>query len=193
MIKQRFPEMLSSFSGLPDARKSQGKEYGMDAILLGGLNLFLLKEGSRNQQNNNRTDGSFARSYQRLFGMKLPHGDTVNDVLCELPNSELEQVKMDLMSKLFEQKFLRAYRLSGKYYPVAIDATGIMSFGERHCPHCLRKTSKNGKTTYFHYVLEAKLVTIDGHAISLASEWIENPRGEFEKFLCLYRLMKKRA
>jgi hypothetical protein len=33
-------------------------------------------------------------------------------------------------------------------------------------------------------VLEAKLVTCDGHAISLASEWIENPTGNFDKQDC---------
>jgi hypothetical protein len=67
---------------------------------------------------------------------------------------------------------------------VAVDATGVMSFQERHCEHCLTKTSKNGKTTYFHYVLEAKLVTSAGHAISLATEWVENPVGEFDKQDC---------
>jgi hypothetical protein len=167
----------------------------MGAIMLAALVLFLLKEGSRNQLNNHRADGEFDENYHQLFGMKLPHMDTVNDVLCELPNSELEQVKMDLMSGLFEQKFLREYRLLGKYYLVAVDATGIMNFEKPHCEHCLTKTSKNGSVTYFHYVLEAKLVTHDGHSISLASEWIENPTGEFDKQDCerkaFARLAKK--
>jgi hypothetical protein len=116
--------------------------------------------------------------------MQLPHQDTVNEVLCELDNRALEQVRMDLMSELFEQKWLREYRLLGKYYAVAVDATGTVSFDKPHCPHCLTKKTKNGKTTYFHYVLEAKLVTSSGLAISLASEWIENPTGEFNKQDC---------
>ena len=95
--------------------------------------------------------------------------DAVHDVLCELESEKLESVKMDLMSRMFEQKWLRAYRLLDKYYLVAVDATGTVSFDERHCEHCLTRTTKNGKTTYFHYVLEAKLVTCDGHAFSLAT------------------------
>ena len=169
---------------LPDSRKAQGKEYSLQEVLLGGLCLFLLKEGSRNQFNNHRRDGYFREHYHHLSGMKLPHGDTVKDVLCELPNEELEQVKRDLMSRMFEQKWLRTYRLLNRYYTVAIDATGLMSFKERHCEHCLTKTSKTGGVTYFHYVLEAKLVTRDGHAFSLASEWIENPEGDFDKQDC---------
>ncbi|MDR2086969.1 MAG: hypothetical protein LBP72_07305 [Dysgonamonadaceae bacterium] len=31
---------------------------------------------------------------------------------------------------------------------------------------------------------EAKLVTADGHALSLATEWIENPEGIFDKQDC---------
>jgi len=176
--------MLSFFSRLPDPRKPQGRQYGIEEIMTGGLSLFLFKEGSRNQLNNNRSDGYFSERYRQMFGMELPHQDAVHDVLRKLPNGDLEQVKMNLMSNLFEQKWLREYRLLDEYYLVAVDATGVMSFDERHCEHCLTKTSKSGKTTYFHYVLEAKLVTRDGHAFSLASEWIENPVGDFDKQDC---------
>ncbi|MDR2087079.1 MAG: hypothetical protein LBP72_07875 [Dysgonamonadaceae bacterium] len=31
---------------------------------------------------------------------------------------------------------------------------------------------------------EAKLVTADGHSLSLAGEWIENPEGVFDKQDC---------
>jgi hypothetical protein len=88
------------------------------------------------------------------------------------------------MSRLFNQKWLRKYRLLNKYYLVAVDATGVVSFDHKHCEHCLTKTSKNGKVTYYHYVLEAKLVTRDGLCLSLASEWIENPEGDYVKQDC---------
>ena len=67
---------------------------------------------------------------------------------------------------------------------VAVDGTGIATFEEKHCEHCLTKTSKNGVTYYFHYVLEAKIVTSSGFAISLASEFIENPSGDYQKQDC---------
>jgi hypothetical protein len=176
--------MESAFSRLPDTRKAQGREYSTAELLMAGLYMFVFKAGSRNQFNNTRIDGYFSGHYRELFGKKLPHQDTVNDYLRTLDNDELDRLKMDLMSELFEQKLFRPYRLLGKYYTIAVDATGIMSFDERHCPHCLTKKTKTGKTTYFHYVLEAKLVTRAGHAISLATEWIENPSGEFDKQDC---------
>jgi len=151
---------------------------------MGGAGMFLFKQGSRNSLNNKRRESAFTANYEQCFGVRLPHQDTVSDVLCQLDADQLEQVKMDIMSQLFEQKWLRKYRLQGKYYSVAIDATGAVSFEHRHCEHCLTKKSKNGKITYFHYVLEAKLVTADGYCLSLASEWIENPEGEFNKQDC---------
>jgi hypothetical protein len=184
VIKKRFPELLQMFSDLPNVRKSQGKQYSMPEIMMGGMSIFFFKEGSRNQLNNDRADDNFRNNYRRIFGMKLPHQDTVSDVLRDLPNDVLEEVKEQLMGSFFDQKWLRAYRLLNKYYLVSVDATGVVSFNKPHCEHCLTKTSKGGKTTYFHYVLEAKLVTRDGHAFSLATEWIENPMGDYDKQDC---------
>ena len=49
----------------------------------------------------------------------------------------------------------------------------------------LREPCKKNHVTYFHYVLEAKLVTSTGLSISLASEFIENDPGrDYEKQDC---------
>lgn len=41
-----------------------------------------------------------------------------------------------------------------------------------------------GKTTWFHNVLEAKLVTSNGFSVSLGTEWIANANSEYEKQDC---------
>ena len=156
----------------------------MSELLMSGVSMFLFKEGSRNQINNHRRDGNFSEHYRQMFGVRLSHQDTVSDILRKLDPEYLDRVKMNQMSKLFEQKWLLPYRLLDKYYPVAVDATGIVSFDKPHCEHCLTRKSKDGKISYFHYVLEAKLITCDGLALSLASEWIENPSGDFDKQDC---------
>jgi hypothetical protein len=156
----------------------------MEEIVWGAIAIFLFKLGSRNRINNKRREEPFVEHYERTFGLRLAHQDTNAEVLRKLDSDALEQVKMDLMSHMFDQKWLRPYRLLNKYYPVAIDATGVVSFAHKHCEHCLTKTSKNGKVTYYLYVLEAKLVTRDGHCLSLATEWIENPGVDYEKQDC---------
>ncbi len=147
--------------------------------------MFLLRETSRNAYNNDRRDAIFAKNYFKHLKLRLPHPDTIEDVMRMLLPEQVELLKSQLVSSLIEQKLFRQFRFLGKYYYVAIDATGTHTFEHKHCEHCLTKTSKNGVTTWFHYVLEAKLVTSAGHAISLASEFIENIAGrDYEKQDC---------
>lgn len=67
---------------------------------------------------------------------------------------------------------------------MAVDATYLGEVPEGHCPHCLKKESKNGKVSYFHMGLEAKLVTSNGFSLSLASEFLENPSSPYKKQDC---------
>jgi hypothetical protein len=74
---------------------------------------------------------------------------------------------------LLEKKVFHKWRFNG-YVLVAIDGTGICTFKEKHCGGCLHSESKNGVKTYFHKVLEAKLVTSNGFSISLCTVLIDN-------------------
>jgi len=183
VITKCFPELFRLFNALEDSRKRAG--YSMSEIVTGALFMHLLKEGSRNAYTNDRRDAIFAKNYYRHFKLRLPHPDTIDEVMRTLEPELLEELKAQLVGSLFEQKVLRRFRFLGKYYFVAVDATGMHTFDHKHCDHCLTKTSKHGVTTWFHYVLEAKLVTSSGHAISLASEFIENQPGrDYEKQDC---------
>lgn len=183
VISKRLPDLLPGFKSLKDSRNR--KEYSMEELLAGALFMFIFKQASRNAYNNKRGDIIFAKNYYRHFRLRLPHPDAIDQVMRDLPPEFLEELKAQLVSHLIEKKLFRKFRLLGKYYLVAVDATGIQTFKARHCEHCLTKTSKNGVVSYFHYVLEAKLVTSSGHAISLASEFIENlEHRDFDKQDC---------
>ena len=183
IIDTRFPELFYSFNNLTDSRKR--KEYSMTEILTSVLFMYIFKEASRNAYNNDRREDCFRKIFFKYFGFRLPQADTMDDVLRDLPPGELEILKANLVSGLIEQKILRKFRFLGKFYLVAVDGTGISTFEQRHCDHCLTKTSKTGVVTYFHYVLEAKIVTSSGLSISLASEFIDNTPGrDYEKQDC---------
>ena len=176
VITTHFPELFVRFNSLADSRKRAN--YSMSEILTGGLFMFIFKESSRNAYNNDRREDYFRKNFYRYFKLKLPHADAVDEVLRDLLPDQLETLKAHLVSSLIEQKIFRKFRFLGKYHLVAVDGTGIATFDERHCEHCLTKTSKNGVVTYFHYVLEAKILTTSGLAISLASEFVENHLNE---------------
>jgi hypothetical protein len=110
----------------------------------------------------------------------------VEDFLRILSPDALEQLKATLVAGLITQKVFYRFRLLGKFYTVAIDGTGVNSYSQNDTDNtCIHKTSKNGVTTYYHHVVEAKLVTSTGLSISLASEWIANDEDEkFKKQDC---------
>jgi hypothetical protein len=181
-IQHFFPDLFERLRQLEDCR--QQSDYTLVDILLAAIMLFVLQQGSRNALNNKRAEKKFKQHYERLFKLRLPHLDTVHRVLCRLPDTEVGQLKHTLVKTLLEKKVLHKYRLFRKWFVVAVDGTGVMRFSEPHCEHCLQRTSKSGKTTYFHPVLEAKLITTSGLAISLATEWIANPTGDYDKQDC---------
>ena len=187
-----IPDLFDRLRDIDDVRK-KASEYEQAELLTACLAMFLFKEGSRNAMNNDRQEEKFRKNYQTLFKMRLPHMDTVDVVMRRLKPSELETLKRSLVRTLLARRTLHKFRLFGTWFVVAVDATGVVSFSERHCEHCLTTTSKTGKVTYFHNVLEAKLVCANGFSLSLETEWIENPVGDYTKQDCERKAFKRLA
>jgi hypothetical protein len=192
-IKEHFPTLFDQMANLlTDPRKHRA--YALCEIVLATVMMFLLREGSRNAFNSDRRHETFIKNYERVFGIRLPHMDTVEDVLRVLQPDELEILKACLVSRLIEKKVFHKFKFLGKRFIIAIDGTGLYSYDHKHCDQCLHKTSSTGITTYFHHVLEAKLVTSNGMAISLCTEWIANdPENQFDKQDCEHKAFKRMA
>src|SRR5690554_3358516 len=71
---------------------------------MAGVCMFMLKEGSRNAFNNDRKDPVFRANYQSVFGLDLPHLDTVDDYFRDLATSCLEEVKASLIRDLLRMQ-----------------------------------------------------------------------------------------
>lgn len=189
-IDHFFPKLFDEMREIEDYREKS--DYELAELIMACIAMFIFKEGSRNAFNNDRQEGKFRRNYERVFKMRLPHMDTVDKVMRKLAENELEELKVKLIRILLKKKVLHRFRFYKKW-TIAIDATGVVSYDEKHCEHCLHKTSKKtGKTTYFHNVLEAKLVFTNGFSISLGTEWIENPE-EYKKQDCEFKAFKRLA
>lgn len=167
--------------------------YSITEIIIAAIAMFLLKQGSRNALNQSKEEGNFQKNYRKIFKCNLPHMDTVNEVLRSLDEESLESLSKSLIQTLIKQKIFHKFRLFQKYYRIAVDATGVYSFNQQHCEKCLTRTSKKGKTTYFHNVLEAKLIASNGFSISLGTEWIENPSADYDKQDCELKAFKRLA
>src|SRR5213594_3050363 len=143
-------------------------DYPLPCLLFTGILMFLCHLGARRQiAFKFRDNAPSAANFARLFGVEdAPHGDTLNHAFKNLDPLQVQKCVTRLVEILIRKKVLERYRLLDQYYVIAIDGTGIYSFSERHCEHCLTRTHQ-GQTTYYHYVLEAKLITWDGFSFSL--------------------------
>lgn len=79
------------------------------------------------------------------------------------------------------------------------ESTGLHTFHDKHCDHCLKRVYTNKgtgekQTVYMHHVLEAKLV-VGNMVFSVDSEFIENESEDVTKQDCelkaFHRLSKK--
>ena len=200
-IKRHFGKWGDKTTGIHDERKAGKIIYPLEVLLFTGIMLFVCQLGSRRQINHKlRGNETAEKKYRALFGVEeIPHGDTLNYTYQRLKVEEVQEVVCQLMEKLMKDEELTQWRLFGIYYLVAMDGTGVLSYKERHCEYCLTQKLKNGEIRYYHPVLEAKIVTENGYAFSLMSEFIENTDPQATKQDCelkaFYRLeerLKKR-
>lgn len=164
------------FGGISDPRAALKISYPLSVLLFTGVLLFVCQLGARRQINHQlRGNAAVRKKYKALFGVAdIPHGDTLNYTYQRLQVAEVQEVVCRLMENVMEQEELRCRRLFGIYWLIAMDGTGVLTYPERHCETCLTRKLNNGQTLYYHPVLEAKLVTANGYALSLMTEFIEN-------------------
>ena len=193
-VQHYFGEWDELFRGIKDPRNAAMITYPLPGLLCTGVLMYIFRLGARREINHKlRENGPSREKFGAWFDVEeVPHGDTLNYAFKKLKVAEVQEVECKLIERLIRQKVLKRYRLLDMYYRVAIDGTGVLTFKERHCEHCMSKKLSNGETLYYHPVLEAKLVTQNGFAFSLMTEFIENMDPQANKQDCelkaFYRL-----
>jgi hypothetical protein len=202
-IKEHFFKSMNLWlKKVTDHRHQSYKKYDSEVILF----MMILKNAFNFKSMRSMTDelnqDQVIENLGRALGVDLeeiPHYDTINDFLVELPPEELEKIRTYMIKELLKKRCFEDYRINGKYWGIIFDGTGLFKFDEKHCKHCLRRKYTNEetgetKTIYMHHVLEAKLVVGD-MVLSIGSEFIENESEDVTKQDCelkaFYRLSEK--
>jgi hypothetical protein len=139
--------------------------------------------GARRQIQHRLHTGQVIARLSRLCGKELaavPHGDTLEDYLATVDPALMQGAPQGMVRDLLEARRLEDFRLLGKYYLLTCDLSGHLYLGDRATDFtqgCLTQTAEDGRTLYYRPVCEAKLVTRTGLALSLGSEFVENPPG----------------
>lgn len=199
IIKQYFPQLTQKLEELTDVRNQSYVEYKMSVITVTRLLGLLCGIKSMRETTEKFNTEETITNISKLLEIELeelPHYDTINNVFEKIDIKQLRNIQKYMVNRLIRSKMFDKYRYKGKYFQIVIDGTGITSFKERHCKHCLKKTYNKGEeneySIYYHYVLEAKLVVGD-IVISIDSEFVENEDENVEKQDCEIRAFYRMA
>lgn len=162
---------------MPETRCEPRIVYHRRFLVWWGLLLFLCKLGRLRQLDSELRDEQTevlanVNALAETLQTTLPVCGTLRHFLVHLGPAPLAGLRTRMIRTLIRGKVLDAYRLQGAFV-IAVDGTGHVSFSRRHCAYCLTQTHGE-RTYYYHQVLEAKLVTWSGLALSVASEFIDN-------------------
>jgi hypothetical protein len=178
----------AAMNHLPDPRRTEQCVYTQAHLLWEGILLFMMHLGSRRQMRFERTTEAFARNMARLSGQKdidtVADTDTLAYYAERVPLEAVEQLLAWITTQLIRAKVLDPFRLDG-HFLIAIDGSQVCTFDTQPWPGCPHRKLSNGSIQYFAYVLDAKLVTPCGMALSVATEMLTNEgNDEFDKQDC---------
>lgn len=174
-VRHYFPEFRKWFKGVSDCRNPNSIEYSAVSMLWVGILMFIFKLQARRQINFEMNTGAMVKNISTLTREKLtkiPHDSAVAYLFERLNPDEISKIRTRMVNQLIRKKCFEKYRLFGEYL-IAMDGSRYLSFHQQHCPQCLT-TDNQGNISYYHSVLEAKLVSQNGMAFSTATEFVEN-------------------
>ena len=105
---------------------------------------------------------------------EIPYWETIQDVFITINTNELRDIQKYIVKALIRSKMFDKYRFNGSFQ-LLFDGTGLSSHNYNLNNNCLERKHKDGKISYYKYVLECKLV-VSNIIISLDSEFIENEK-----------------
>jgi hypothetical protein len=187
-VKHFLPDLAAIMNRLPDPRNAAQSIYSQAHLLWLGILLFMMHLGSRRQLRFERLANAFELNLALLSGQHdldfIADPDTLAYYAQHVPVSALEKLLAAITVRLIRMKAFDPFRLYG-YFTVAIDGSQVCTFDYEPWPGCPHRELCTGKTQYFAYVLDAKLVTQSGMALTLATEMLTNEGNEnFDKQDC---------
>ena len=181
IIKKYFPDLLSLFSKLTDKRHKSYVTYKMRTIIMTKLFALLCGITTMTGINDGFNTEEAIQNLSKICNQELkeiPDWQTIQDVIEDLNYNEIDDIRKYMFKALLRSKMFDRFRYNG-CIQLIVDATGLTSLDYNLNGNCLTRT-RDGKTKYYKYVLEAKVV-FGNMLISIDSEWIENNKLNNEK------------
>lgn len=177
-VRHFWPDLNDWLDQIPDPRFQPYVTYDKRFLVWWGLSLYLFQLGARRQLDFELDcrDSEILTNLNRLAKTKQdtrPVHKTLHYFLGRTGVAPYPKLRRQMLQSLIRGKALDAARLQGSLV-VGLDATGHLSFSEKHCAHCLVQRHASGTITYHHQLLEAKLLGPANMVLSMGTEFIEN-------------------
>ena len=183
IIKKYLPNLLDKFEKLTDVRHQSYITYNMKTICV--TRLFGLICGLTSLSNISSDKFNTDACIKNLSNIctaklaDLPYWETIQDVFMNIKIFELKDIQKYIVKTLLRSKMFDKYKFEGAFQ-LLFDGTGLSNHNYNLNGNCLQRKHKDGKVSYYKYVLECKLV-VGNIVISLDSEFIENKKMLTEK------------
>ena len=181
IILKYFPNLMSLFSKLTDKRHKSYITYQMRTIIMTKLFALLCGITTMTGINEKFNTEQAIKNLSKICNQKLneiPNWQTIQDVIEQLDYNEIDDIRKYMFKALLRSKMFDRFRYNG-CIQLIVDATGLTALDYNLNDNCITKT-RDGKTKYYKYVLEAKVV-FGNIVISIDSEWIENNKFKYCK------------
>ena len=174
IIRKYFPELTTLFSKLTDKRHKSYITYKMRTIIMTRLLALLCGITTMTNINTEFKTEDAINNLSLICNQEfkeIPHWQTIQDTIEQLDYNEIDNIRKYMFKALLRSKMFDKFRHNG-CIQLIVDATGLTALDYNLNNNCLTRT-RDGKTKYYKYVLEAKVV-FGNIVISIDSEWIEN-------------------
>jgi hypothetical protein len=177
-VRHFWPDLNDRLDRIPDPRFQPYVIYDRRFLVWWGLSLYLFQLRARRQLDFELDcrDSDILTNLNRLANTKQktrPVHKTLHYFIGRTGVAPYAKLRRQLLQSLIRGKALDAARLQGCFV-VGLDATGHLSFAEKHCEYCLVQRHASGTITYHHQLLEAKILGPANMVLSMATEFIEN-------------------
>lgn len=175
IIVKYLPKLLDMFNDLTDTRNQAYVTYSMKTICVTRLFGLLCGLTTMTDISNKFDSECVINNISKICSddlTELPYWETIQDVFININTNELRNIQKYIVKTLIRSKMFDKYRFNGSFQ-LLFDGTGLSNHDYNLNNNCLKRKHKNGKISYYKYVLECKLV-VGNIVISLDSEFIEN-------------------
>ena len=161
IINKYLPNLLNMFSNLTDGRNKSYITYKMKTICV--TRLFSLLCGLTTMtdiSSDTFNADNCIKNLSKICGQdlrELPYWETIQDVFVNININELRNIQKYIVKTLIRSKMFDKFKYNSAFQLV-FDGTGLSNHDYNLNNNCLIRKHKDGKVSYYKYVLECKLI-----------------------------------